>query len=354
MRRGWAAVGATAVVLGLAACSGSGGGDSQGTSPPAPSSPRTTAPTVPHTPVATALQLLPRSVTRARFVDQTLAFRHAGLHDVSGADAKDRAAFQKASATMPAYAVLALKLPAMKDWGWNGLDVQWEVQTVASGPPLTIDRIRDGVDMAAVVRSFEKEGFTSEHEGDVVRLTPPKDYLQRNPDLAVQFMKGVTVVPDRHLLVFGGEKPYQVPSSSMRDRSVVQTVTADAGRPEILEVAVGRQACSPPAEDPPTSGEDPARLHRMAGWAMALPEVGRATVTAAYASPRQATADRAGRTQLLENGRTHDSVAYSELFTASVTSDGTTLTYDLTSRGGPVFVAMVSQQDAPWSRCSTG
>jgi len=43
---------------------------------------------------------------------------------------------------------------AMTDWGWNALDVDWEIRMSDQGPPVSIYKLRDSLDMDVVTDSL--------------------------------------------------------------------------------------------------------------------------------------------------------------------------------------------------------
>lgn len=340
----------TGLAMGLTACGGASADVQSPTSgtaqPPATGS----SPAKADSSAARAMQLIPSSAARIRFVDQRKAFSGLGLDDVTGATAKDRSAmdtFTDKTRKSGALSDLVQYVAIMKDWSWNALDVDWEIGTAGPGSPaMTIDRIRDGVDMSKVVASFTKHGFTKKTEGEAVRLTRSKDASQ-GPNQIMPFMFGVTVIPKRHLVVYNGAgSTYAVPSEgdSFARKDLVGKLVKDVAEPQRLDVAVGKAACAPAPS--PT-----ATLKKVTGWSLAMDKPKHATVVAAYASEDAASADRPARQKLLTSGTDAGGGTYADDVTGSVRADGDVLRYDLTEQVPARLQAMEVRQDVPWAFC---
>lgn len=356
MRRMVASAAVVGLILGLAACGDGGAGRAahpSATRPPSGRSHQETPPSIPAGALGEALRLAPKSVDQVRFVDQQRIFEQAGVGDTTAETANDSAklaTFRKATGRMPATSVLLDSAGTMRGWSWSGLDVAWEMQLDPHGTPVTIDRLRDGVDMSGVVASFENHGFTASRSGGVVRLDAPDDLVQRAPE-AVLFSAGAMVIPARHLVISdaGSHPAYTVPrtADSFLARTTVHTVLPGVGRPAVLDVAVGERACA----DGSGHGASPGRLAKVTGWALSVPEAKHAQVVVAYDSAGAARADRAVRAKLMRSAYDVHTKKYANSFTGSVDADGPALRYDLTAQKAGVFPAMVRSFDTPWSFC---
>ena len=101
-----------------------------------------------------ALAVIPAGTTQVTFTDQAAAkarWGSQGVNSTTDRDSAEFAAYLKKAMRSPVIGKLGPYLRTMTDWGWNGLDVDWEV-TVPSptGAPVTVFKLRDDLDMAAV------------------------------------------------------------------------------------------------------------------------------------------------------------------------------------------------------------
>lgn len=246
---------------------------------------------------------------------------------------------------------------SMEDWGWNALDVDWEVRSYPKGPPVIISKLRDDLDMKVVTDSLTAHKFTSSGSGDALRFDRPLSDAG-NVDI---FLSGVTVVPSKHLLVGTAETSWAAPAadSSVGNNATVQALVA--GLPEsvdYLSLGLGPNGC---VRDLPRSmtAEQLAEMKRrlgtiktIDGWAAAVTDDTHAVIRTQYADPATATADLPARQQLVQGKSSATNAAYSDQFDATVSAEAALLRYDVTlKRGGRAIAQLVQQRDTPWAFC---
>lgn len=334
-----------ALVLATAGCGGSSGGSRVGGG-------------IPASELKDALQLVPAKFDSVRFTDQQRGLKELGFPDATGKMVDDRAkmaSYSKKSADS-SYAVdLASWIYPMQSWGWNALDVQWEA--AASGvstPPMTIDKMRPGLDMQVVIDSLTKRGYQRSGSKDAPHFKLPRGKMT-SADTVIPLALGVTVVPGRHLVVMTGDATaVATGSGSFATKSVVRTVAQDAADAGVVTIATGKSACANPRAASPASMRvvHPDRLKKVQGWAAAETDTLAGHVTVAYPNETTASADKNARSSLIASGTDPTQARpYRDLFTARVAEHGNTLAYSLKFTRPALLLRMTQQADTPWAFC---
>jgi hypothetical protein len=311
-----------------------------------------------------ALALVPTAHGQIEFADMAAAKKRWGLSEVNSSTLPtpeknpdlwhrwfEKSTWSAAGSNLQTYS------GSMKDWGWNALDVDWEVRSYPKGPPVTVSKLRDDLDMKVVTDSLTAHKFTSSGSGDALRFDRPID---RSDGVNI-FLSGVTVVPSKHLLVGTAEKSWAAPTadSSVGSNATVQALVA--GLPaavDYLSLGVGPNACIsdlPRSMTPEQLAETKRRLgtlRTIGGWAAAVTDDTHAVVRTQYADPATATADLAQRQKLLQGKSLVAQAPYSGQFDATVSAESAMLRYDLTlKRGGRMVAQLVQLRDTPWAFC---
>jgi hypothetical protein len=317
-------------------------------------------------PVRQALQLVPASVTQVEFADQAAAKKRWGLADLTGSafidksQAAKRKEFIQHSMQSASGVELLTYAAMMDDWGWNAMDVDWEVRYFrANQPPVTINKLRDGLDMTVVTKSFTDHGFRQTGSGDELRF----DGNLSNAG-ARAFLRGVTVIPSRHLLIMARPEGAKLPAadSSLGSNDTAEQLTAGMNPIDYVALSVGPDACLDPVAalgrsvSPEQAKEAAAKLGTfgtIGGAAAAVIDDEKALVRTIYADDAAAAADLAARQKLMTDGRSLVSQErYSKIFPGSVTADGKFLQYDLTPAKSAQIMQSVHRLDTPWAWCA--
>lgn len=313
-----------------------------------------------------ALALVPASVGQVEIVNQAAAKKRWGLAELTGSAYTDKSQadklkdFMEHSQTSAAGVGLLSYSATMDDWGWNGLDVDWEARYAGkSGPPVTISKLRDNLDMKVVTDSLTAHKFKQSGSGDELRF----DGDLMNPD-GRMFLGGVTVIPSQHLLISATADLAELPAtgSSLGDNETATTLTAGLDPADYLALSVGPAACIDPVTalgsnaSPAQAKEAAAKLGTLGaigGAAAAVLDDEHSQVRTSYADDAAATADLPARQKLLKDGL---SIAgqqpYAELFPGTVKADGTFLQYDLTPQISARVPRAIQQRDTPWALCT--
>lgn len=322
--------------------------------------------------LAEALRTVPADVTSVWFTDDAAMKRRWGATDVTSQSDPDSPEFKKyldhtrnaAGNNLMPYAVVMAK-----DWGWGGLDVQWMIAPMGqSGPPVAVYRLRSDLDMAAVVDSFQKNGFTR---------SGPDDRPTFHADLgsitgAPPFFDAV-VLPEQHLLVTGAPSDRVLatiddPSASLVDNPTLVRLMAGVPTPEFAWITLGGDTClSPVSVLGPQGGPAQASraisgmldalagTHPLDGAAAVTIDDSSAVVTTDFADSAAAAADAKIRPKMLTGGTSVVTQRpYTELFTVQDTDvQGRVLRYDLTmTRRAVDLPNMVQRRDTPWAYCT--
>lgn len=338
-------VGVGVLVVATAGCGGSSGGSGVEGG-------------IPASELKDALQLVPAKFDSVRFTNQQLGLKEMGFPDATGKMVDDRAKMASYSkkATDSSYAVdLASWIYPMQSWGWNALDVQWEAAASDVGaPPMTIDKMRPGLDMQVVIDSLIKRGYQRSGPKDAPHFKLPRSKMTSD-DTVIPLALGVTVVPGKHLVVMSGDDTsVATGSGSFATKPVVRTVAQGAADAGVVTMATGKAACANPRAGSPASMRvvHPDKLKKVQGWSAA--ETGKLAgrVTVAYPDAKTASADKSARSSLIASGTDPiQSRPYRDLFTANVAEHGSTLGYSLKFKRPALLLRMTQQADTPWAFC---
>jgi hypothetical protein len=304
-----------------------------------------------------ALGLVPASAAQVEFADMAAAKQRWGMSEVNsgtlptpGKNPELWKQYQVKARSSAAESTLANYIGAMTGWGWNALDVDWEIRLNGQGPPVSIYRLRSSLDMTVVTESLVKHTFTRSGTGDAPRFD--RDIADAG-DLPI-FLSGVTVVPAEHLLISTPEKAWAAPAPESSLAGDATSGTLTAGLPpaiDYLHLSVGPPACIAPRT--PNVSPKQVELKRIRAAAEAVTDDSHAVVRTQYADHATATADLDRRRMLLRGDSPVTHAPYTTLFTGTVTAQSATLRYDLTvARGGSIVRQLIYRHDAPWALCS--
>ena len=321
-------------------------------------------PAAPEGSLVQALAAVPAGTTAFQFNDQQHALRRWGLGDITGAVVKDRDERLRDFTTRQLRSAVGSNLLAMAavmdDWGWNGLDVSWEIVPDVEGPPVVISRLRDGVDFRTVADSFAAHDFVRSGSGDDIRFDRAAGKIPAVP----VFLSGVTLVPSKHLVI-AGPATFRLPAagSSLADKPEMISLIAGVGQVDYASMATGDKACERAQEilGPRATPEVIDRITSQRGDLRPITarlEVATddraGTVVTRYQDDATAAADLSARTKLMQSGSSVVSQSpYSDYFGAAVNQSGNSLRYSLDFKDGSrVMLSMVNQRDQPWAFCS--
>jgi hypothetical protein len=301
-----------------------------------------------------ALAVMPADATTITFTDAAAGRERLGYGDLTSESPADEIEeFVSDSIDVPwSTSSLGANYVKMEGWSWNFLDVEWEVTNRSDEVFASAYKLRDDLDMDAVLEEFADLGY---EESDV---------------------DGYPAIPDEHLLLAGPDAealidPATGESDSLADSDLAGDLVGEVEHPEYLQVSVGESSCvdamaalgagSTPesmeelavtlAETPGYEDLQPITGH-VAGIAAPDGEpVARAAV--AYTDDDSAAADVDLRGEFVAEGSSVvTGQPYSELVSADVESDGPMVTYDL--GGGDTTLRlpqMLQTNDLPWAVC---
>lgn len=312
-----------------------------------------------------ALTLVPGTVTDVTFMDLAAAKARWGLSAVNGTTGTDdpqRAALNLKVQAAAAGSPLDTNGALLRELGWDNTDVDWSASWAAGGPPVTIYRLRDGLDMAVVVDALAKDGMTRSGTDDAIRFEP---ISPGEGAFGRVFLSGVTVIASRHLLVAGPAAAATLPdsASSLAANGTAAALTSALPAVDYVQLAVGAAACADPVATlgARASPEQIAMLREqqaktavknVTGTVVAVTDDTHAVVRTAYPDEATAAADLPARKQLLSGYSLVTRAPYADYFAAAVAVDGSTLRYDLDLQGPAGRVrSIVDQRDTPWSFC---
>ena len=219
-------------------------------------------------------------------------------------------------------------------WGWSWLDVDWSILVTGDGPPHSVIKLRNDLDMSTVTRSLGKYYTES---GPADRPEYALDLTKAPPGLP--FVAPVTVLPAKHLLVVGASPaPFLATidgkAASMTTDPTVLALTTATGPAQYLMLRTGGRSC---VQLPPLSVDQIKKLvgshqlERPTALALAVVDERTDRVVARYPDPDTARADQTFRSALLTKGRSVvTNQPYADLVgPATVSQSGSNLVYDL-------------------------
>lgn len=318
-----------------------------------------------------ALRFLPADVTSFEFYDAAGLREAAGIGAVTGADAQDRDKYRTYT-QFAAQAGLGTSLDAYgptaaEQLGLTSFDLQWEVrvnQRPQADTPLTVLRIRDGLDLASVEKKLTDLGLTKSaapqgmpagtvrFEADLGKLT--------NASSARLLIGGATLLPQQHLIQVGhapiapsasGQSQESTSGSLLRGLPSLALLVTTGGDACAAAVRPGGRAVSP--EQLRKQLEKYADLKPITAAAVGIGSPTEAQIRVRYASAADADADLTARTALMKANSDATGGPLSEFFTGSAAASGDTITYRLSGPRTSRFLtsAVKRQQDTFWSWC---
>jgi hypothetical protein len=315
-----------------------------------------------------ALAVLPADAEVVTFVDAAAARERLGHGDLTSesSEGEVEAFFRESMEDAPwGGSSLSTYFASMEDWGWSWADVEWEAEYVGADAYATAFKLRDDLDMDAVLDSFADQGYESSDVDGYPAYS--LDVQDASGDAApVVPLLEVVAMPDEHLLLTGPDAEALLAAATDDADTLAETDVApelvDAiDDPEYFVLAVGESSCVPGGSG--SAGQTPSEqvpgaddLNAITGYVAAATagdgELA-AQAVSAYADEAAAAEDVGPRTALLEEGTSPISdQPYSELFDADVESAGGTLRYDL---GGDETARRLPQLTqsfvAPWAFC---
>lgn len=319
-------------------------------------------PSTPSGSLVQALTLVPGDVSSVEFIDMAAAKTRWGLSDVTGATALDDPRLvdlRQRQAKAGIGTDLDAHAPQL-DGGWNGNDVDWSLSYAPGGPPVTLYRLRDGLDMTVVTAALAGDGMIRSGTDDAARFVP--ENLGAGTYGRV-FLSGVTVVPAQHLLIAGAPAGWAQPAdgSSLAAQQAVPTLTAGLATAVHVSMTVGAASCVDPlaaagGRSSPSQAKVLADhyatldLQHISGSLVAVGDK-RVQVVTRYADDAAAARDLPVRKKLLTGDSIVTGAHYADLFTAAVAAAGPTLRYELTTDLPGRIPYLVRQRDAPWAFC---
>lgn len=332
-----------------------------------------TTPGTPQQPAAVqALGLVPTGTGSVTVVDLLGMRTRWGLADVDGRLAVDDPRTVDllrrwgAAGTGPSLQTWLQQL-TRAEAGFSPLDIDLEIDLTSPGaPPLTVLRLHDDVDMAAVAQRLV--------EGGMVRTGPDDAPRFDSEDLGSGafgrvFLSGVTLRPAEHLLITGPADRWRPPAAgaSLLDDPAVRTATAGLPTSDTVVVDAGTQACTPIGSAMTAgrlSAEALRRFQQQVASIGTLPAVSASVVAVTgdttaeirtvQADPAATATAATSRKRLLEVLPSFSSggAPYAELLgTAQLTAEGTVLHWRLQPPRPGVLVRMHAALDVPWSFC---
>jgi hypothetical protein len=313
-------------------------------------------------PIDDALAVMPADAEIVTFTDTAAAHERLGHGDLTSESSEhDVDEFINASLETAPWGASSLgaSFALMEGWGWNWADVVWEAEYHSEDSYATAYKLRDDLDMETVRESFAENGY----EGSDVDGYPAYslDVQTVSGDQVVVELLNIVLMPDDHLLLAGPDAESLLAAAtddadSLADTDPAAELVDAVDAPEYLMLVVGESSCVDtrrPGGVDPSALEDLQPITGYVAAATASDGDLAAQVVSTYAGEDAAAADVGPRTELLENGTSLlTNQPYSELYSAEVEGDGSTVRYDL---GGPDVARSLPQfvqaSDVPWAYC---
>lgn len=153
--------------------------------------------------LAEAMTFTPRDVTELFFTDWSLLKTYEGAEAVTSVRPLDeRINFLRAiGRTQAAATSFALPYAAEQAelWGWDSTDLSWEATFSGDQPPVYVLRLRDDLDLEALIARFEERAFARRSVGDALVFNHDLD-----PTVPWRTELGVfnaAILPARHVLI---------------------------------------------------------------------------------------------------------------------------------------------------------
>lgn len=354
MRRPIVTIVATTALV-LAGCTSIQGGD------PRPAPPPSGSPASSGATLLQALVTLPAGSAVVEFSDEAAKLKRWNItRPVKATDTEVLHRYFDQSRSFPGASAESLPelttLMLGDGWGWSWLDVDWSIVVTGAGPPHSVVKLRDDLDMSVVTRSLKNN---YDESGPVDQPVYTLDLAKVKGTAAVPFIAPVTVLPGKHLLVVGASPaPFLAAidgkAASMSSDPTVLALTAATGPAVYLMLRTGGQACTVSQPPGQLSRQPVAELTAPTALALAVIDATHGKVVARYADADAAQADRSRRETLLGKGESLVSrQPYAKLLgPVTLRQSGPDLSYDFAALPRPdILATMTQQRDDPWALC---
>lgn len=201
---------------------------------------------------AEAMRFLPADASYVEFYDSEPSSVRLGLEDLSSdsTDKKIAEYLGKAGERQWVTSSLATSYTAMASWSWHFADVEWEANYFGDDASATVFKLRDDLDMDAVIDSFAERDYERSDAGDFPEFSADLSALG---DEAVPVLARAIVVPDEHL-VLAGPNPEALletvrgDADSLADSDTATELLSSFAAPEWAMLAVGESSCTDAAD----------------------------------------------------------------------------------------------------------
>lgn len=317
--------------------------------------------------LADALATVPASVTEVTYYDQARAMERWGVADLDATAFDDESQAEQLQTYLDKSGAagigshLSQYTAGMGDWGWSGLSVDWEITYTTDGPPTSISKLRDELDMNAVMDSLTEHKFSRSGDGEKIRFD--RDQSDTLGELPILF-GGATVIPSQHLLISTANTDFALPEhgNSLAADDTVSSLLAGLRAADFLHLSTGDGACLDPAavlgaRATPESIEqfagDLPDVEPIVAAATALIDDEHGSVRTLYAEAASAESDVEARETIMNKGISWATrEPYSGLFVADISVNGPRMTYQLSLKTRPAIVGRaVYTRDTPWAFC---
>ena len=120
--------------------------------------------------IAEAVGRMPAGTTDMGFTDWARIRASLGAQDITGASPLDDKIDVLMSTAQREAAAAGFGVAYLRNhrdtWGWDTLDLEWEALYSGDGPPVSLVRLREGVDVDAIAQRYDERGFSTERVGD--------------------------------------------------------------------------------------------------------------------------------------------------------------------------------------------
>ena len=331
------------------------------------------------TSLAQALSLVPDSVELVTFTDWKLVKQSANAGDVTSqsddVQQADLVKWLKEQTPFAAYGFTQVSTHA-SDWGWNSLDVMWEVATRVGDNPVYMLKLRDDLNLADIYRHFEDRKFQRfSYQGATVFA------FNGNADWAATTQRSIYttgVLEDQKILVMSYQ-PRNVQAildlnagqaKSLGESDEIKTTSAVLAEKPSVFMAKASFACKSLdtwVKDLGLTGDAIGRfkgsfsaepVHAYSVFGMGYAHKGDTvvgTLVMHYDKAEDAKADQAARENDLKQGMSlNNGQPYTSLLTLdSVTVQGNDLVLQVLPVGNSpkILWSMITRQDMAYARC---
>lgn len=324
-----------------------------------------------------ALAVLPADAASVTFTDAAASRERVGFGDLTSDSPESEIDHFVAESTDAPWAATSLGsyyLP-MDEWGWTFLDVEWEATYQTEEAYASAFKLRDDIDMDAVLDSFTERGY---EESEVDGYPAYSVDIADLPDgeNAVPALLNVVAVPDDRLLLAGPDAAELVDAATgdgetLADSEVAGDLASAMGETEYLYLSLDEPACLDPIRmlgetaTPEALEAYEASLDEAPGYSDLQEITGHAAgvatadgdvvarAVAGYADDDTAAADVEPRSEFVDGATSPISgQPYSEIVSLDASSDGSVVTYDLGGDDVALRIPqMIQSLDLPWASC---